>query len=233
MRPDQRTVRLLGAAFLLVFVSILLTKAAGSGGTADVLRNVAGNLGLVRASVLAGLVTSIGIVVLGSLLYVVLKSQGTAMALVALGLYLAEAVALAMSKVGLLALMSLSLEYVRAGASEATRLLPLGELLYRGLWQQADTIHNLFFCVGAVLWYYLFFRSRFIPRALALWGMISVCLVLANVLWALLDPDIGTIILMGAPYIVWEALIGPWLLIKGVKVPPLDARATPSAGPGR
>lgn len=51
-----------------------------------------GNLAQMRASILLELFTSVGIIVLASLLYVVPKDQNRMVALVALGWWLAEAV---------------------------------------------------------------------------------------------------------------------------------------------
>jgi len=67
------------------------------------------------------------------------------------------------------------------------------------------------------LWFYLFYRSRYIPRVLSVWGLASICLLSINVLLALYDPDVGKIMIMGIPYLVFEALIGPWLMVKGIR----------------
>jgi hypothetical protein len=53
---------------------------------------------LMRASVVAELMTSVGIVVLAVLLYVVLSVENRTLALVALGLWLAEAIVLAVDE---------------------------------------------------------------------------------------------------------------------------------------
>ena len=76
MNSDKNTPRLLGAAFLIVFVASmlsgsLLNSAIGSGSISDNLVNISNNLTLMRISILVELVTSLGIVVLAALLYVV------------------------------------------------------------------------------------------------------------------------------------------------------------------
>ena len=94
MNTDKHTPRLLGAAFLLVFVAsmlsgALLDSAVGTGSVSDILVNVTNNLTLMRVSILVELVTSLGIVVLASLLYIVLHEQSQIIARVALGWWLA------------------------------------------------------------------------------------------------------------------------------------------------
>jgi hypothetical protein len=228
MNTDKKTIRLLGAAFLIVFVASMLSgslldSAVGTGSISDNLVNIANNLTLMRLSILVELVTSVGIVALAALLYIVLHEQHRIMALVALGWWLAEAIILAVSKIGAFALIPLSLEYVAAGAPEASPTGPmgyfqtLGDFLYHGVDRQGWTIHMLFFCLGGILWYTLFYRSKYIPRVLAAWGLISVSLVTVNVLLMLYDRTFGLVMIMLAPYLVFEALIGPWLMVKGIQ----------------
>jgi len=98
---------------------------------------------------------------------------GTISALVALGWWLAEAVALAVSTLGAYALIPLGLEYVGAGTPASSYHQTLGTL-FLGVDQNAAAIHMLFFCLGAIMRYYLMFQSRVVPRALSLWGLVAV-----------------------------------------------------------
>ncbi len=222
MNSDKNTPRLLGAAFLFVFVASilsnsLLSSAIGSGSISDNLVNISNNLTLMRISILVELFTSVGIVVLAALLFVVFQEQNKKIALVALGWWLAEAITLAVSKIGAFALIPLSLEYAEAGAPASSYFQTLGDFFYYGVDRQGWAIHMLFFCLGGILWYYLFYRSKYIPRVLSVWGLVGVCLVSIDVLLVLFDRslDLGMIIL--APYVLFEALIGPWLMVKGIR----------------
>jgi hypothetical protein len=228
MNTDRNTIRLLGAAFLIVFVAsmlsgALLDSAVGTGSMSDILVNVANNLTLMRISILVELVTSVGIVALAALLYIVLHEQHRVIALVALGWWLAEAITLGVSKIGAFALIPLSLEYVAAGAPDSSPTGPigyfqtLGDFFYYGFDRQGWAIHMLFFCLGGILWYYLFYRSKYIPRVLSGWGLVAVSLVLINILLVLFDRSFDLQMIMLAPYLVFEALIGPWLMVKGVR----------------
>jgi len=222
MNSDKNTPRLLGAAFLIVFVAsilgdVMLTSVVGSGSISDILVNISDNLTMMRISILTILVASVGIVVLAVLLYIVFNKQNKIISLVALGWWLAEAIILAVSKIGAFALIPLSLEFVEAGAPASSHFQTLGDFLYYGVNNQGYDIHMLFFILGGILWFYLFYRSRYIPRVLSVWGLASVCLLSINVLLALYDPDVGVILILGLPYLVFEALIGPWLMVKGIR----------------
>src|ERR1700682_2552118 len=121
MNVEKNTPRLLGAAFVFVAVAslisgLLLMSAVGSGSISAILVHMSHQLTLMRLSSLGELVTSSGIVVLAGLLYLVFHKQHKIIALVALGCYLAEAISLALSQIGTLALLPVSLEFVKAGA---------------------------------------------------------------------------------------------------------------------
>jgi hypothetical protein len=196
----------------------LLTSVVGTGTVSDILVNISDNLSLMRVSILVELVTSVGIVTLAALLYIVFNERHKIIALLALGWWLAEAIILAVSKIGAFALIPLSQEYVKAGAPESSYFQTLGDFLYHGFDRQGWSLHMLFFCLGGILWYSLFYRSRVIPRLLATWGVIAVSLVLINVVLTLYDRDFELVMIMLAPYLVFEALIGPWLMVKGIRV---------------
>ena len=234
---DARTPRYLGAAFVFQFATSLaegvLSGSILAGGISEVLMNISSNLGQMRASIVLELLTSVGIIVMTSLLYVVLRDQNRAAALVALGLWMAEAVMLAVKTLGTYALVTLSAGPVDAG-TPASYYETLGTLSL-GVRQHAGQISMLFFCLGALLWYYLFFRSRIVPRLLSLWGLVAVPLVLVNTVLLVWDRSLDPSLALYAPYVPFELVIGLWLLIKGASVPPthLDSAPAPDTVLGR
>ncbi len=222
MNPDVNTIRLLGVAQLVVFVGSLVSdrlvaSMARSASISDILVHVSENPGRMRVSNLVALATSLAIVVLGVLFYAVFHQQYPIIALVALACYLAEAMALAVSKIGAYALIPLSQEFVAAGAPESSYFQTLGHFLYFGLDRLGYDILMLFFCLGGILWYYLFYASGYIPRALSVWGLAAVALISIPVLLVLYDPDFRTrpVMVLGAPYAPFELVLGVWLIVKG------------------
>jgi hypothetical protein len=222
MNIDINTIRLLGAAQLLVFVSAilsdrLLASAVGSGSISGILLNISKNVTQVRISNLFALVDSIGIVVLAVLFYIVFNREYEIIALVALGFFLAEAITLAASKIGGFALIPLSQEFVEAGTPEPSYFQTLGDFLYYGVDRQGYQIHNLFFCLGGILWYYLFLKSGYIPQALSIWGLAAVSLLLVPVLLQLYDRDFThPVMAVGLLYLPFELVLGVWLIVKGL-----------------
>ena len=218
MISDHNAPHWLGAAYLIVLVvsavsGVLMTSAVGSGTTSEMLISISERSAIMRLSILIELVTSVGIVVLAALLYVVLRDQNRIVALVALGWWWAEAITLAVGKLGSLALIPLSMEFVSAGAPEASHYQALGSFLYDGLDRQGNEIHMVFFCLGGLLWYSLFFKSRIIPRLLSAWGVASVCVAFVGTAASLAGVNVS--ILFFAHIALFELTIGLWLLFKG------------------
>ncbi len=220
MNSNNCIPRLLGAAFFSVAVLSIAQMYLSlftllSGSISDSFVNISNNLTQMRISILLGLFTSVGIVVLAVLLFVVLHKQNKAIALVALGWYLAEAILLAVSKIGTFALIPLSLEYVKAGTPDSSYFQILGTLFF-GVDRWGDTIHMLFFCLGGILWYYLFYRSKYIPRVLSVWGLLAVSLALIGTLLVIFDLE--PLIILVIPNGLFELTIGLWLMLKGIRL---------------
>jgi hypothetical protein len=217
----MNTIRLLGVVQLIVFGfgmlgGLLLASAVGPGSSSDILVNISKNLTRMRISNLAWLVVSLAIVVLGVLFYIVFNKEHEIIALVALGCFLAEAITLAVSKIGAYALIPLSQEFVEAGAPEPSYFQTLGDFLYYGVDRQGFDIHMLFFCLGGILWYYLLVISNNIPRVLSVWGLVAVCLLSIPVLLKLYDRDfLPAAQILALPYVPYELFLGVWLIVKG------------------
>ena len=218
MNSDRNTPRLLGAAFLLQAVAslvsglFLLQPLIVSGNIIDSMTNIANNALQMRASIVVEMITAIGIVILGVLLYLTLKKQNMKIALVALGLYLIEAALLAASRIPAFSLLRISQESVIAG--HPAYLQTLGNLLYESL-DFGYSLHMLVFALGATLFYYLFFKSGFLPRVLSLWGLIAAPLALIGILFVLFGYDVPIVVFL--PNLPFELTIGVWLMVKGIR----------------
>jgi hypothetical protein len=231
-KSDARTPRCLGAAFVFQFATSLtagmLSMSILAGSITEVLTNISSNPGQMRTTIVLELLTSVGIIVMTSLLYVVLRDQNRAVALVALGLWMAEAVMLAVKTLGLYALVALSVGYVDAG-SPASSYETLGSLSL-GVSQHAGDIGMLFFCLGALLWYPLLFQSRIVPRLLSLWGMVAVPLVVVATVLLVWDRGLDPSFALYALYVPFELVLGLWLLIKGATVAPTRLHGASAPG---
>lgn len=118
-------------------------------------------------------------------------------------------------QIGLLGLIPLSRDFIAAGAPANSFYQTLGEFLYVVVNNQGLTIHMWFYCAGGLLWYYLFYRSKYIPRVLSLYGLAAVSLALAGNVFQLMGYDVP--ILVFIPILPFELAIGAWLMLRGIK----------------
>lgn len=219
MSSDKKTSRLLGASFHLQALAsmisglFLLQPLIDTGNIVGTMTNIAGNVSQMRASIVVEMITAMGIVMLGTILYATLKKQNNRVALVALGMYILEASILAMSRIPAFTLLSVSRESVIAGHS--VYLQTMGTLFYE-LQDFGYSLHMLPFALGATMFYYLFYRAGYIPRALNLLGLIAAPLASIGTLFTLLGIEVPIFVFL--PNLPFELGIGLWLISKGVRV---------------
>src|SRR5438309_4271371 len=68
---------------------------------------------------------------------------------------------------------------------------------------------------------YLWFKSRYIPRALAAWGIFSSLLVAIVTLAITVFPGLAAVVIpvYFVPIFIFEVGLGLWLLAKGIRSP--------------
>ena len=224
MNPkDKNTSRLLGAAFLLQAVAsfvatFLLTPLIMPGNITASMINIANHATQMRASIVGEMIAVMGIVMLGALLYLTLKMQNRKIALVAFGLYLVTAAIIAVSRIAAFALLHISQESVLAG--HPTHLQTLGNLFYE-LQDFGYFLHMLPYTLGATLFYYLFYKSGYLPRVLAIWGLIAAPLAFIGSLFDHLGIAIPMIVFL--PNLPFDLGVGVWLIVKGFNSPAIDS----------
>lgn len=230
MKLDKNTPRILGGAFLLQIIAPIISSAFLLGplivpdNISESMTNIANNALQLQASIVVEMFTVFGITTIGVLMYVILKEQDTKVATLALGLYIVEAAILAVSKIPIYALLVVSRESVIMG--HPTNLLALGELFYE-LQSYGYSMHMLPFALGASLFYYLFYKSGYIPKALNILGLIAAPLAFFGTLFALLGFTVPiAVFILNLPF---ELGLGLWLLFKGIS----EEEVTGSSPSGR
>ena len=78
-----------------------------------------------------------------------------------------------------------------------------------------STLHMLAFCLGAILFYWLLYRSRVVPGWLSLWGLITTVPLLVGTLTHVFGYTIPFVFY--GPYAPFELVIGIWILVKGIE----------------
>ena len=198
--------KLLGAAQLAVIIGSLmmdrlLTPAVDGSNISEVLVNIYHHVSRVRISNLVALAQILAIIILGICYYLLFIKQSQPAALIALGCFALSAFALMISKIGMSALIPLSQDYLGTGLSETGSFHALGKFLYFGIEKRGSEIHMLFLSLGFLLTNYLFYTSRMIPRAISIWGLVAIFLLLIPTVLTLYDREFlpGTV-LLALPY---------------------------------
>lgn len=218
MTIDKNTPRFTGAAFLLQAVAsavaglVLLRPLIVSGDIISSMTNMANSAIQVRAGIVVEMITAIGLIILSALLFIILKQQNMKIALVALGLRLVEVALLAVSRVETFALLRTSQASVVE--EHPVYLQTLGNLAFESQ-EFAYSLSMVFFTLGGTLFYYLLFKSEYVPKALAIFGLIAAPLALVGTLGELFG--IGVPLVLFLPNLPFELVIGIWLLVKGIR----------------
>jgi hypothetical protein len=225
MPNNENIAKFLGLAFLIQFIASFISSpifdaALGSGTISEKLTNLSNNILLLHTSTVVQLITCFGIAMMTVLLYVVLEEENKPMALLALSFWLTVVIFLAISSIGAYTLAPLSADFVLAGSPDPSYFLTLGNIIL-GFKEFAFNIHMLFFVMGGILWYYLFYRSRKIPKYLALWGLVFIALMLIDLTLAFFGFGMDSMwrmitFLPYIPYIPFEGVMGVWFIVKGL-----------------
>jgi hypothetical protein len=218
MNTVNKTSRILGLAFLLQFVtsfgSAMFLRATWyvPGDINASLLKIASNTAWLRANIIIDMLTALGVIFLGAMLFITLRKQNEKMALTALGFYILEAALLATSRLATFALLRFGEEFAATGQ---TAYLPLlGQIAFDSMEFVGSGLHMLAFCLGGVMFYYLLDKARIVPRVLSLWGLIAVLPFVIGAPLAIMGYEIPMALYL--PYVPFELVIGIWILVKGI-----------------
>jgi len=220
MDTNRKTAIIVGVLFILgfavlfnvVFVKPILDDP-------NYLIKLTENKNLVMMGVLSELIMAFACAGIAIWLYPVLRKHNEALALGAVGFRIIENVFQIVAALGLLSLLTLSQEYVKADALAAPAFQAAGALLLAVRFWASLLLAQIGFGLGALMYYYVFYQSRLIPRWLSGWGLIAIILHLTSVFLTnvgQIDPFSGSpILLLSMPIFFQELTLAVWLIVKG------------------
>jgi len=223
----QKAARVAGLAYVLIIVLAILkvnfleANLIVSGNDAATTNNIMANELLFRIGVVSEIIMFLLVVILSLALYVILKTVNKNLALLALLLKLVEATMAA----GIVLVSFIALQVLNGGAyitifTPEQLQVPVGLIL--NVHTAVFSIPMVFLGLDMMIFSYLFFKSRYIPRILAGFGILSFALIFIHALMYILAPEYAMMpinqIIFWAPSGLFEIIIGIWLLSKGLKV---------------
>src|SRR5207253_5864372 len=238
---QRKAARVVGFAYLFalppaIFAEFYVrTQLIAFDNAAQTARNIMAHERLFRLGTASNLTVFAIDVVLIVALYVVLMPVNRSLALLATAWGLIETATLVivtLSDFDVLRILS-GANYLQA--FEANQLQALARL--------SVAAHGAAYNVGLVLaglrstaFCYLWFKSRFIPRTLAAWGILASLLMGACAFSFIIFPELAKVIpveIYGAPIFFFELTMGFWLLLRGLRpsgVAPDRVRGSAQAG---
>ena len=239
---QRKAARVAGLAFLFAIAIVIVANYAVTfrfiipGDAVETARNIMAHETLFRINIACNLIYTATLLVLLSSLYVILKPVSRNLALVAACFRLVLAFMWSLTALNTLSALRLLGDAAYLPVFGTDQLQTLARLhlssgydgYYVGLpfWGLAST-------VCSVLW----FKSRFIPRPLAAFGIISsawcVFCAFAFIVFPHFEKTVGAS-WFDVPLVLFEMALGVWLLVKGLKpsatAQPIGASGVAKAG---
>jgi hypothetical protein len=159
-------------------MSVVLTQSLLN--APDLLGNVSTNQNQLIIGSLLVLIMGLALALVAVTLYKILKKQNETLALGYLVFRGAlETVIYIVMVITWLFLVIVSREYLKAGTPDASQFQTLGTVLLNGN-NAIGTILGIVFSLGALMLYYVFWRSKLIPRWISGWGFFAIILHLST-----------------------------------------------------
>ncbi len=220
---QSKAARVVGFTYLFAMVTAIFGfyvrgNLIVSGNVAETARNIMESERLFRLSIASDLITFVTDIVLITALYVVLKPVHRNLALLAVLWRLMEtAVLVVVTLNGFDVLRVLSgADYL--GVFEAERLRAFARLSLSA-YGPGYNVGFVFLGLGSTVFSYLWFKSNYIPKALAALGVFSSLLLAACNFAFIIFPGFAVTVGPGymAPMGVFEITMGFWLLFKRLR----------------
>jgi hypothetical protein len=214
MNTSRKTARLVGVLFITAMVAgglrfFLLDPILDA---PDYLINVSANENRVIIGALSFFILAVALAGIAIVMYPILTKHNEALALGYVGARIVEGVLFIVAILTILTLLTLSQEFVKAGAPDASYFQTTGDLLLAVRYYAYNVLWPITLSLGALMFYYLLYRSKLIPRWLSVWGLIGAPLFPAAPL-SLFGSTISDLFVL--PLVVNEVILAVWLIVRG------------------
>lgn len=195
-------------------------------GAPDYLTQMAANENMVLAGGFFMLVMGFACAGIPIAMYPVLRKYSESLALGAVAFRLMEGIGMIVSVIGLVALLAVSQGYVKAGPADTSYLEALGTTIFAGYNWVVNVGFVFAWCTAAMLYYYIFLRTRLVPLWLTAWGFLGIALSLTFCMLAmfnLVGADSPLQFLLSVPIMIQEMVLAVWLIVKGFNPAAVEA----------
>jgi hypothetical protein len=223
-RPEMNSYRKTAITVGILFIIATAINMLGKIAFIDPILNAPDYLSKISANenqvILGGLLIVFSAFACASIaiwLYPILRKHHEALALGSVGFRVMESMLYIVGVVGLLSLLTLSHEYAKAGASNAS-VFQVSGITLLAIKEWAGELSVVAFTLGALMYYYVFYQSKLVPRWLSGWGFLAAAASLAAALLSIsgqIAPFSTVFILLQLPIGLQEYTLAVWLIVKG------------------
>jgi hypothetical protein len=221
-RTQRIYARVAGFLYLWLIIADLvglltISHIVGSGTFAETTKRIVASEHLYRVALSSELIESVSAVLLAFALYVTLKPVDKLLAQIALYWRLGESFMGGVMSVFSFLTLRVYNPRQSFGVLGTDQSQALVGLTHHGA-SVAYDISGIFFSVGSTLFFYLFFKSRYIPRILSAFGVFASLIVTIICFGGLIFPEHAATLQYGwVPIAVAEITTGFWLMLFAVK----------------
>ena len=214
-RSTRRTATIVGVLFIIGTAAGVLSGVVMGGLSLDApafLNMAASSPSQVALGALLVLIMGFALAMVPVMLFPILKRQNETLALayVVFRGALETAMYIAMAVCWLL-LVAMARHCADSGAAAASQFGSLGILLVK-LQDPITAVTEIVFSLGALMLYYLLYRSRLIPRWISGWGIVAAIAYFAAGLMAMFGRPLDILMM---PMLLQEMVMAIWLIARG------------------
>ena len=228
MDSFQRNAKIAGASFLISYLGLILGGMFLSPilESPDYLANVFPNATLVGIGVLLESVNGIAVIGIAVMMFTILRRYNEGIALGYLAFRGVEAFLSILGSTKALSLIEVSNEYIQAGTPSDSYFEVLGSLILADRHWDMEML-TVFFILGALIFYFLLYRTEIIPSFISLWGFIAIPLMTSFNILLYTSIDLGILVnlILVLPIMANEIFLALWLIVKGVDTSSLPTRS--------
>jgi len=217
MNSNRRAATIAGVLFIIGTVAGVLSISPVIDGP-DYLIEGTANENRVITGALFQFIMAVAYVGFAISLYPILRKYNESLAIGFVGFRFIAGAFNILGVVCILLLLTLSQEFVKAGAPDSSHFQAIGSLLRAGRDLVNHVAMILAQSLGGLMLYYILYETRLVPRWLSGWGLVGTTLtILASLLimFRLINIITPIYIALNLPIALQEMVLAVWLIAKG------------------
>lgn len=227
MSTDRRTAVIVGILYIIGTVAGGLSMAVTRGllDAPDYLNLLSSDPSRAQLAAFLVLVMGLPLAMVSAMMFPILKRRNEALAI---GYVIFRGALETLTYIGVavcwLLLVVVARQYADAGAAVASQWSSLGILVAKARDPILVAIQDIVFGLGALMFYYLLYQARLIPRWISGWGFIAAILYFAAGIVATFSTHVAAfsgvdLVIILLPLALQEMVMAVWLIAKGFSPP--------------